>query len=150
MKSTGGKYVLIYKTSIDTYSRMFQYKIVHDILPVNYKLYKWKVKDTDRCSYCFLERETIQHLFCECSYSVTLYCNIRDWAKKFKIILPMLNPVTILYGITTWKSENDLVNHIILIYKQILFYHRDRTRNNSNNLMPYFINKLNQSFQMNN
>ena len=45
-------------------------------------------------------------------------------------------------------SENDLVNRIILIYKQILFYHRDRTRNNSNNLMPYFINKLNQSFQM--
>ena len=60
----------------------------------------------------------------------------------------MLNLVAMLYGITPWKSENDLVNHIILIYKQILFYHRDRTRNNSNNLMPYFINKLNQSFQM--
>ena len=29
-----------------------------------------------------------------------------------------------------------------------MFYHRNRTRNNSNNLMPYFINKLNQSFQM--
>ena len=59
-----------------------------------------------------------------------------------------LNPVNILYGLTPWKSENDLVNHIILICKQILFYHRDQTRNNSNNLMPYFINKLNQSFQM--
>ena len=52
-----------------------------------------------------------------------------------------LNPVNILYGLTPWKSENDLVNHIILIYKQILFYHRDQTRNNSNNLMPYFIKK---------
>ena len=43
----------IYKTSTDTYSRMFQYKIVHDIFPVYYMLYKWKARTLTSADIAF-------------------------------------------------------------------------------------------------
>ena len=45
---------LIYSVSIDTYTRYFQYKILHSFLSVNSKLKKWDIIDSDRCS-CFTE-----------------------------------------------------------------------------------------------
>ena len=33
----------IYKTAIDTYSREFQFRIIHNYLNVNDKFYKWKL-----------------------------------------------------------------------------------------------------------
>ena len=39
-------------SSIDTYTHYFQYEIVHNNLAVNQKLYKWKLIDSPRCSYC--------------------------------------------------------------------------------------------------
>ena len=131
----------IYKTSIDCFSRVFQYKIIHDILPVNYRLYKWKVKDSDRCSYCFLQKETVEHLFVECTVEITFYKNVQNWAKSINIILPELNSYNVLFGITPWNKNNALANHFLLVYKQILFYHREKGSNYS--LLPHFINKLN-------
>ena len=54
---------ILIKTSIYTKLREFQYKIIHNYLPVNHNLFKWKVSDSNRCSYCFNESETIEHLF---------------------------------------------------------------------------------------
>ena len=56
----------IYKTTLDQFSRAFQYKLMHDILPVNYKLYKGKILVSPRCSYCIIQNENIEHLFCHC------------------------------------------------------------------------------------
>ena len=120
---------------------MFQYKIIHDILPVNYRLYKWKVKDSDRCSYCFLQKETVEHLFVECTVAITFYKNVQNWAKSINIILPELNSYNVLFGITPWNKNNALANHFLLVYKQILFYHKEKGSNYS--LLPHFINKLN-------
>ena len=125
----------IYKT----HSRIFRFKIVHDILPTNYKLYRWKVKDSSRCSYCFLENETCEHLFSECHTAITLYSNITNWANKFDILLPKLDKLTILYGIIPWSFENALLNHFILIYKQTLFYNRGSS---NANLMAEFTRQI--------
>ena len=135
----------IYKTSIDPHSRIFQFKIVHDILPTNYKLYRWKVKDSSRCSYCFLENETCEHLFSECHTAITLYSNITNWANKFDILLPKLDKLTILYGIIPWSFENALLNHFILIYKQTLFYNRDSS---NANLMAEFTRRIKNIYHL--
>ena len=116
----------IYKTTTDQFSRAFQYKLMHDILPVNYKLYKWKKLDSPRCSYCFIQNETIEHLFYQCTVAITFYRQIRKCANNlFNIELPEPTPCILLYGVVPWTKENALINHIILIYKQILSIKRD-------------------------
>ena len=72
---------ILIKTSIYTKLREFQYKIIHNYLPVNHNLFKWKVSDSNRCSYCFNESETIEHLFYSCHIAVTFYCVIKEWCR---------------------------------------------------------------------
>ena len=112
---------------------------MHDILPVNYKLYKWKILDFPRCSYCFIQNETIEHLFCHCTVVITFYQQIQEWASN--LLEPA--PCILLYGVVPWNKDNALVNHIILIYKQILYFKRDRK---IVNFMPLFVNKFNESY----
>ena len=115
----------IYKTSIEPYSRQFQFRVVHDILGTNSLLYKWKVSDTWRCSYCFIERETAEHLFCYCPSAITLYNQIKQWCETFHVILPPMKEQTILYGVFPIVKENLLCNHIILMFKIIMYRGRD-------------------------
>ena len=46
-------YKCIYKCTNDTYLREFQFKTVNNYLPVAQNLFKWTLKDSPRCSYCF-------------------------------------------------------------------------------------------------
>jgi hypothetical protein len=78
----------IYKTSIDTYSREFQFKVMHNYLNVNDNLYKWKLVETRLCSFCFMEPETVTHLFCECFVIRNFYYQIVEWAKSLNVNLP--------------------------------------------------------------
>ena len=78
----------LYTTTIYTKLREFQFKILHNILPVNQILYRWKLIDSQRCSYCFINEESISHLFCQCHRSVTLYVQIREWCRQYDLILP--------------------------------------------------------------
>ena len=53
------------KVSIDTNSRIFQYKILNNILHLNKQLFIFNKKDTKLCSYCRLQDETTNHIFVE-------------------------------------------------------------------------------------
>ena len=67
-------YSAIYRTTIDTKMREFQFKAIHHIqyCPSNHKLYRWTLIASDRCSLCYLHPETVEHLFC-CLDSVNFY-----------------------------------------------------------------------------
>ena len=65
----------IYESSIDTYARYFQFKILHNYLAVKkicmVESGKWKLIDSPRCNYCKTDIESIKHLFCECHVTRT-------------------------------------------------------------------------------
>ena len=56
--------------------------------------------------------------------------------------MPEMNVPVVLYGITPCSKSNALLNHFLLIYKQILYIHRDRK--STYDLLPYFIRKVNE------
>ena len=56
-------YLLPRKVSNDTNLRMFQYKILNNILYLNKQLFIFNKKDTKLCFYCKLQDETINHIF---------------------------------------------------------------------------------------
>ena len=76
--------------------REFQFRILHNYLPINTMLYKWKIADSDKCAYCLVEKETLRHLFCECPKSITVFRQVEGWCSQGNLGLPDLNVENIL------------------------------------------------------
>ena len=49
-----------------TFDRVFQYKINTQILPTNEYLNRYRVKDTNICDHCNVERDSILHRLYDC------------------------------------------------------------------------------------
>ena len=57
------KYFLIRNTTLHIKARMFQYKVLHNILYPNKMLFKFGKVTSPRCSFCKLHDEKIMHIF---------------------------------------------------------------------------------------
>ena len=88
-------YTLASKLTSDSRMRIFQYKILINILYFNKALYKMKMADSLLCSFCSQEDETIEDVFLSCEYSKRLWKNVRDWVNKEQD-LPNLNPKNVI------------------------------------------------------
>ena len=69
-------FVLTCLTAYNTYLRFFQYKILHNILFLNKKLYLVGITKSPLCSYCNTNDETPIHLFCECNSTKYLWLQL--------------------------------------------------------------------------
>ena len=119
-------YESIYKGTIYNYLREFQYKIANDYLAVNYKLHKWKIVDSGCCAYCFLYKETQNHLLNDCLVSKSFYYKVTEWVKSCGIEMPDLSSSTGIFGILPISEDNTIQNHLILLWKFVLFSNRDK------------------------
>ena len=56
------------------------FKIVHDVIPVNFYMYKRHIYKTDKCTFCkHFHVETIQHLFYDCVHVKPLKTILNTW-----------------------------------------------------------------------
>ena len=82
-KNTDIEFKFIFKNVfdkfIDRFSRDVLFKIVHNILPTNSLLFNYNIYNSNRCTFCAREPETLQHLFFECSYVTNLLSLIKNW-----------------------------------------------------------------------
>ena len=67
-------YKLPRRMSLDTNLRMFQCKLLNNVLYLNNMLFRFKKVDSPLCSYCNEEEETPLHLFHSCLKTKQL-CN---------------------------------------------------------------------------
>ena len=114
-------YNRIYTNTIDTYLRMFQYKILNNILYLNFDLYCFKIIEFSTCSLCHSYPETVDHLFIECTEAINYYIQVKNWLRSFGVFLPELNKFDILLGV-----DDVLVNFVILLYKYSLYRSREK------------------------
>ena len=73
-------YTLAGKATIDMRMRIFQYKILNNILYLNRQLYHIKIDNSPMCSLCGQNVETVTHLFFSCIESYKLWTEIRNWS----------------------------------------------------------------------
>ena len=107
-------YLLPHKVSNDTNLRMFQYKILNNILYLNKQLFIFNKKDTKLCSYCKLQDETINHIFVECKFAIKLWSDLRHYC-QCSFDIQILNTQGATFGF--FEIDPHLVillNHIIL------------------------------------
>ena len=83
---------------------MFQYKVIHNILPTKVSLFKAKISDNDICPQCLTDRHSLDHMFLHCSLTLPFWSLFQNWwVNKTKENITLSNSM-ILYGIfDNWK-----------------------------------------------
>ena len=66
-------YTLTAKVTVCTSLRIFQYKILNNILYLNARLFKMHMADSRLCSLCNSAEESVLHLFLKCRISSALW-----------------------------------------------------------------------------
>ena len=89
-KTWSSVYLLPASATLDTKIRIFQYKILNNILYLNQRLYHMKLVASPLCSLCKREVETIPHLFLRCEFSTRLWAETQKWS-SCTITLPQLS-----------------------------------------------------------
>ena len=73
-------YLLPASVTLDTKIRMFQYKILNNILYLNQRLYRMNLVESPLCSLCKREVESVSHLFLNANSLLDCWQRHRDGA----------------------------------------------------------------------
>ena len=112
----------IYKCTNYTKLRSFQYRLLHNALVFNRQLYHWKIKNTDLCSNCNKEKETVLHFYCECEYAQKLWSEVQTFIYKRTGEQITLTSQNIIFG--NLSPTNPVANIIVLATKSLLYSYR--------------------------
>ena len=112
-------YLPPFKVTNDTTLRWFQYRINNRILGTNSFLHKIRISNSDRCSFCNIEAETIEHLFCDCEHTRNFWTDLITLIQeKCDNVDIGFSRTDILFGNSTFKA---LSNIILLEAKRYIY-----------------------------
>ena len=114
-------YTLPFLITKDSKLIAFQYKIIHHILPTKSSLFRAGITDSDICSLCATEKQTINLLLYHCTVSKAFWDRFTSWwYQKFKQVVN-LNESNILYGWHNNIKNKQALNVTLLIAKFHIF-----------------------------
>ena len=111
----------------------FQFKILHYILITNRALYKMHLSNTDRCSFCLFNRETILHLLIECHPVKTFWLQLKQWLLHYHNLDISITPCDIIFG----SGNHDACSELIILFGKYYIY--CCKLNNTTPSMPAFL-----------
>ena len=118
-------YMLPRYCTIDSHTRIFQYKILNNILFLNNRLFKMNIVNSELCSFCEAEPETIIHLLCSCRKVKQLWSSVQQWCSKC-FFLPNLSPKTAVLGFFE-NARAHINENLILLFLKKFMYKKART-----------------------
>jgi len=124
-----------------TYLRSLHYKIINRFLCTNRILQLMKLRETDECSFCHGEKETIAHMFTECTKIIPFWKCLQNWYQQISGEKIDLNTENILLGVHPQKK---LQNLVILVAKALIYRSRIKEQKPS---MTRFLHDLRSTFQ---
>ena len=119
--------LLFFKITNDVQLRWFQYRIVHRIIATNTYLCKIGIVESELCTFCRCNAETICHLFWECEYVSEIWDNLLVWMKdEFELDIP-LNKIDVIFG--RYYKYYNIFNIIICIVKRHIYIEKGVEKN---------------------
>ena len=107
------------KVTIDSNLRWLQFRLMHRILATNSLLLKMKLSENDKCTFCREEKESLLHLFWECSHTHKFWNDVFNLMTEHGLLSNTdRNMSDIILG---KDGESTLVNLIILIAKRYIY-----------------------------
>ena len=105
-------------TNIPKY-RSFQYRLLQRALVTNIQLKAWGVLQTDQCTFCGKESETVLHLLVECGEVEGIWRDFGNYIVQEYGVVTQLSPVDIV--LNQIVKTNHVVSFLCLIVKQYLY-----------------------------
>ena len=93
-----------YSATPETKLKSFYVKLNLRAIVTNIALHCFDIADSDKCSFCKTERETLLHLFCTCSSLVLFWESVISWIEtklKLQLNLQPFNLFLVLKKLTT-------------------------------------------------
>ena len=106
-----------FKCTSNVQLNVFQYKLIHNILPTNSFLKKIGISQTDICRFCKTDVETILHVFIECQIISDMWKEFFIWLNCNVNIDIQFSPEYILFGI----DHDFATGKIILLIKSTIY-----------------------------
>ena len=118
-------YLLPQKTTIESRMRIFQHKILNNIMYLNNRLHKFGYAESPLCSRCDSETETMTRLFCHCSKTIQMWNSLSNWCKEC-LTLPTPEPSTAILGFCDTPDEKSkLIDHTLILFKYFIYANRN-------------------------
>ena len=108
----------VFDCTKETKLKWFQYRIIHRILGTKQLLFKCKIKNDPRCSFCNTSAETIEHLFYYCRHSKNIWVQLENWFNTVDFNISF-DIKTVIFGYETGKYAP--INLMILTVKHYIF-----------------------------
>ena len=117
-------YMLPCVVTKDSRLRVFQYKLLNNVLYLNKMLFRFGKIDSPLCSFCKMIDETPLHLFYNCIKTKLLWDQLKEFMSN-KTSFPSLTQQSAILGHIDLSDDYLLINHLILIYKFYVYNSRN-------------------------
>ena len=114
---------LSFRMTKETKLSIFQFKIIHNILPHRVLLYKMGITDSNLCLHCG-NQETLQHLLVGCPSLKTFWSDVLTWWNSNSPSNIVFEEIKILYGYDAGDPKCFLLNYYLLIAKFHIFRYK--------------------------
>lgn len=104
----------------DSKLQSLQFKINHNIIFTNDRLFKCKLSETELCTFCFETKETLIHLFYKCSYSRSVWFGLLDDLYNICGLFIDKNITHFILGLTNHPNQH-IINLCFLIIKNHIY-----------------------------
>ena len=142
IESNEMKNIFTLPNKITQHKQIFQYKIIHRILPTNDLLHTYKIRDNPYCDYCPNSIDKIEHLLHLCTNTLKLWYDVATWLLPEIVLYPYINTQNIMLGIL--DRNKNLENTLILAIKRYIYVCKCKKQNiNLNGTIIYLQNLRN-------
>ena len=77
---------------------MFQYKVIHNVLPTRATVYRDSISESSLCNLCNTEEQTLHYLLINCTLKLDFWILLQDWWHQKTNETITLSTGLILYG----------------------------------------------------
>ena len=110
-----------FRATRNTKLQNFQFKLSHRITATNSFLFKCGLKETELCTFCTGTKESLLHLFWECTYTNNFWFSLVNILESCGLNMQYINAPNIILGITNPLDPDNTNNQVILILKYYLY-----------------------------
>ena len=114
-------YSLPFRSTLESKTREFQYKILNCIVFTNETLYRLGLVASLICTFCQETAESIEHLLFSCKISSEFWKHVLSWLKDNGIYIETLKEWDIILGKFDIKDNFTLINHLLLLGKYYIY-----------------------------
>ena len=99
----------------------FQYKVLQNIVALNPLLLKMGIKDTDKCTFCNLEKETLYHLLYRCTRVIIFWRHLEVWLNTTGNFNVKISEEHVLFGDLSEAATVTIWNSVMVLGKYYIY-----------------------------